>query len=95
MEGELYMIPAKVEFKIDNQFIQEQLEKTIVGNIQSELWFVDVDRIAVLTNMSKRFLEDEIFSDPRMRVIERRKNRKRWWPAKEALDVMKTITSEW
>jgi len=45
--------------------------------------------------MSKRFLEDEILSDPRMRVIERRKSRKRWWFYKQAVEVIKEIVDEW
>lgn len=45
--------------------------------------------------MSKRYLEDEVISDVRMKAIEIRKNRKRWWPAEKAFEVIMEITSEW
>lgn len=89
------MIPSTVEIQINKEEIQKYLQCQIEKAIQSELWFVDAERLVTLTNMSKRFLEDEIFSDVRMRAIERKKNRKRWWPAKQALEVFEEITSEW
>lgn len=45
--------------------------------------------------MSKRFLESEIICDPRMKVIERKRSRKRWWPYPEAMKAIQEITSEW
>lgn len=89
------MIPANIEIKIDEAEIQKQLQKKLDEAIQAQLWFVDLDKLAQLTNMSKRWLEEEILNDPRMRLIERRRSRKRWWPAQEAFETIITITAEW
>jgi len=89
------VIPSNIEVNLDKQAIQRYIEKHLDNTIQSELWFVDVERLVQLTTMSKRFIENEILCDPRMRIIERRRNRKRWWPAKAALETIEEITSEW
>lgn len=89
------MIPANIEVKLDNKAIQQHIEKKIDEIILNQLWLVDVERLVQLTSMSRRWLEEEILSDPRMRIIERRKNRKRWWLAKAALETIEEITSEW
>ena len=89
------MIPANLEITLDRQAIKEYIHRKLEKEIQEVLWLVDVDRICQLTCMSKRYLEDEILSDVRMRAIERRKGRKRWYPARKALEVVDEITSEW
>ncbi|MGD7016876.1 hypothetical protein ACQCVC_12185 [Bacillus altitudinis] len=46
--------------------------------------------------MSKRFLENEFLHDPRMKLLERRKERgKRFWFYEESKEVMKQIMDEW
>lgn len=89
------MIPAEINLQLDKQAIQAHIEKQLDNAIQAQLWVVDVDKISQLTNMSKRFLEDEILSDVRMRTIERRKARKRYYPAELALKVITEIMNEW
>lgn len=89
------MFPANIELKLDNKAIQQHIEKKLDETILTQLWLVDVERLVQLTSMSRRWLEDEILCDPRMRLIERRKNRKRWWPAELALQVITEITNEW
>lgn len=89
IQGDLF------KFELNPKVVKEHIEKQLDDCIQAQLWFCDAEKIAALTCMSLRFLNEEIFTDPRMRVIEKRKNRKRWWPAKEALEVISEITSEW
>lgn len=89
------MLPAEINVQLDKQAIQKHIEKQLDECIQAQLWFVDVDKIAQLTSMSKRFLEDEVLSDVRMRAIERRKARKRFYPASQALQVITEIVNEW
>lgn len=89
------MIPANVEIALDRQAIKEYIHKKLDEEIKDVLWLVDVDRLCQLTCMSKRYLEEEILSDVRMRSIERRKGRKRWYLALKALEVIDEITSEW
>ncbi|MGE7091315.1 hypothetical protein ACQKII_07570 [Lysinibacillus sp. NPDC048646] len=89
------MIPTQIELSLDKKAIQQHIEKQLDDAIQSQLWLVSVDKLAQLTDMSKRWLEDEILNDPRMKAIERKKNRKRWYLAQQAFVVINEITSEW
>lgn len=91
----MLMIPTIIELQLDKKQIQQHIEKQLDESIQAQLWLVSVERLAQLTDMSKRWLEDEILNDPRMRAIERKKNRKRWYLAQQAFDVITEITSEW
>ncbi|WP_374966262.1 hypothetical protein [Lysinibacillus sp. RS5] len=89
------MFPAHIEVNIDKQAIRQYIEKQLNEEIREVLWLIDLDKMADLTCMSKRWLEDVILCDVRMRTIEVKKNRKRWWPYKQAFEVIKEITSEW
>lgn len=89
------MIPAKIEVVVDEQLIKDEVKKQVSSIVFNHLWFVDLEKIAELSSMSKRYLEDEVISDVRMKAIEIRKNRKRWWPAKKAFEVIMEITNEW
>lgn len=88
------MIPAKIELALDQKAIQQHVEKQLNDCIQSTLWFVDVKRISALTCISVRALEEDFLSDPRMMAIQLRKNRKRYYPAQKALEVLTEILSE-
>lgn len=89
------MFQTNIELNLDQQAIGQYVEKQIQDAIRAKLWLVDLEKISELTCMSKRWLEDEIISDPRMKVIEIKKNRKRWWPAKQAFEVISEITGQW
>ncbi|ANN34462.1 hypothetical protein A9498_24330 [Bacillus thuringiensis serovar coreanensis] len=89
------MIPTNVQVNIDEKAIKEYILQQIDQQLHETLLMVDLEKLVVITSMSKRFLEDEILSDPRMRVIERRRNRKRWWFYKQALVVIEEIVNDW
>ncbi|WGT41447.1 hypothetical protein QH639_11885 [Lysinibacillus sp. 1 U-2021] len=89
------MFPAKLEVVVDEQLVKDEVKKQVSSIVFNQLWFVDLEKIAELSSMSKRYLEDEVISDVRMKAIEIRKNRKRWWPAEKAFEVIMEITSEW
>jgi len=89
------MIPAKVEIELDRNAVKEYIQKQLNDEIREVLWFVDIEKLSQLTCMSKRYLEDEILSDPRVKIHERKKNRKRWWPAHPTFKAIDEITSEW
>lgn len=84
-----------IKIEVDEKFIQEQIQQKLDEAIQGQMWFMSADTICKLCDISKRFAEDEIFSDPRMKVIEIRKNRKRWYPAQKAYEIISEILSEW
>lgn len=75
--------------------IEAAIEKRVDEVFTSKYWFVDSKRIAELSCLSLRFLEEHVFSDPRMRAIMIQKNRKRLWRSEKALEVMEEIFSEW
>ena len=89
------MLPANIEVNIDRVAIKRYIEKRLDEEIREVLWWIDLNKMAELTNMSQRFLESELVCDVRMRAIEVKKNRKRWWPARQAFEVISEITSEW
>lgn len=89
------MLPANIEVNLDKKAIRKYIEKQLDEEIREVLWWIDLNKMAELTNMSQRFLESELVCDVRMRAIEVKKNRKRWWPARQAFEVITEITSEW
>ncbi|MGA3600780.1 hypothetical protein [Lysinibacillus agricola] len=89
------MLETKIELQLDKRAIQEHIEKQLDNAIQSQLWMVDVNKLVELSCISKRFLEQEILSDVRFKAIERKKNSKRWYMAREAFAVLDEITGEW
>lgn len=84
-----------VEVNLDKRAIRQYIEKRLEEEVKEALWLIDLEKMAELTSMSPRFLESEIVCDIRMRAIERRKKRKRWWPYQEAFEIIDEITREW
>lgn len=89
------MIPAQLSVNIDETAIRDYIHKQIDQQIQESLLLIDLKKMAEITSMSPRYLEEQILKDPRMRLIERRKDRKRWWIYKEAVIVIQAILDEW
>jgi len=89
------MIPANIEVNFNKHAVRQYIEKRLDEEIRETLWLIDLDKMAALTCMSKRWLEDVITCDVRMRSIEIKKNRKRWWPYRQAFEIINEITSEW
>ncbi|WP_238649731.1 hypothetical protein [Paenibacillus piscarius] len=90
------MIPAAtVNIEVDQQAIARIIEEQISKQVHQQLLLMDINKIAELTSMSVRYLEDEILSDPRVRMYERKKQRKRWWLAQPTLKAIEEIVSSW
>lgn len=90
------MIPAaELKVNIDEKAVKEYVEKELQKQINQQLLLVDINKLSELTSMSVRYLEDEIVSDPRVRIHERKKNRKRWWLAQPTFKAIEEITEEW
>lgn len=88
------MIPSQINIELDQKAVKQHIEKQLNDCIQSQLWFVDVKRMSVLTCIGVRSLEEAYLSDPRMKAIELRKGRKRYYPATKAFEVLTEIMSE-
>ncbi|MEC2307795.1 hypothetical protein [Bacillus atrophaeus] len=73
-------------------YINQQLDQAMRGS----LFVWDIETMSKRTCMSKSFLENEFLHDPRMKLIERRKEKgKRFWFYEESKQVMKDIMDEW
>lgn len=87
---------ATINLDVDQDEIRQQLNDKLDAAIHQTLFTWDIDLMSKRTCMSKSFLENEFLHDPRMRLLERRKEKgKRYWFYEESLAVMKKIMDEW
>lgn len=87
---------AKINLDIDQEEIRRQVNEKLDTAIHQTLFTWDIDQMAKRTCMSKSFLENEFLHDPRMKILERRKEKgKRYWFYEESLAAMKKIMDEW
>lgn len=89
------MFQSKVTVDMNYDEIKNYIQKQIDTTIKREKLFVDINDLVQITSCSKGWLEEELLSDVRVRVHERRKNRKRLWLYKETIDAIKEIADEW
>jgi hypothetical protein len=90
----LSYIDVKVD--INQEEVRRLINEKLDASIQQLLFMWDVEQMSLRTCMSKSFLENEFLHDPRMRLLERRKEKgKRYWFYEESLAVMKKIMDEW
>lgn len=89
------MIPAQIQVDIDQKQVRDFIEKELQKQINQQLLLVDINKLAEITCMSVRYLEDEILTDPRVRIHERKNRRKRWWLYEPTIEAIKNIIDEW
>ncbi len=89
------MIPPKVSIEIDEKSVQKYIEKQIQEQVHHQQLLIDINKLSEITCMSIRYLEDEILTDPRVKMHERRKNRKRWWFYEPTIKAITNILDEW
>ncbi|WP_153464806.1 hypothetical protein [Sediminibacillus terrae] len=89
------MFPAEVKVEINEEEIKQQIVQRLDDMIRESLIMIDVETLAKKMCMSKRFLEENFLHDPRMKLIERRKARKRFWFYQEAVEVITEIMNDW
>lgn len=85
-----------IELKVDEAEIRELINEKLDAAINNTLFTWDINEMAKRTCMSKSFLENEFLDDPRMKLLERRKEKgKRYWFYEESLTVIRQIMNEW
>jgi hypothetical protein len=91
------MLPiADIQVNVDHQEIKNHINKKVDEVLDQVLFTWDLDQMAKRTCMSKSFLENEFLHDPRMKLLERRKEKgKRYWFYEKSLEAMKEIMDEW
>lgn len=84
------------EVKINQAEIKSYIDQKLDETLTNSLFTWDIEEMAKRTCMSKSFLENEFLRDPRMKLLERRKEKgKRYWFYEESKLVMKQIMDEW
>lgn len=87
---------AQINIDVNNDEIRKYINKKIDEAIHSSFFVWDIEQMSKQTCMSKSFLENEFLHDPRMKLLERRKEKgKRFWFYEQSLEVMKEIMDEW
>ncbi|WP_347724002.1 hypothetical protein [Lysinibacillus capsici] len=89
------MIPAQVQVNIDENEIKNYIQRQLDECIRETILFIDVEGLIRITNFSKRFLEDAVLSDPRVKMHQRQKSRKRFWFYEPTIEAIKEIVNEW
>ncbi|MFJ7920170.1 hypothetical protein ACIQ6U_10455 [Lysinibacillus fusiformis] len=89
------MIPAQVQVNIDENEIKNYIQQQLDECIRETILFIDIEGLIRITNFSKRFLEDAVLSDPRVKMHQRQKSRKRFWFYEPTIEAIKEIVNEW
>lgn len=95
-EGERNLQIAKVTVDVNQAEIKDYLNQKLDETLHQVLFTWDIEQMSKRTCMSKSFLENEFLHDPRMKLLERRKEKgKRFWFYEESMRAMKQIMDEW
>lgn len=87
---------AEVNIDVDQSEIRQYINQKLDETLKNALFVWDIEEMSKRTCMSKSFLENEFLHDPRMKLLERRKEKgKRFWFYEQSLEVMKEIMDEW
>ncbi|MGM0965839.1 MAG: hypothetical protein ACQEWS_13615 [Bacillota bacterium] len=87
---------AEVQVNLNQTEIRSYIDQKLEDQLKDAFFTWDIEQMAKRTCMSKSFLENEFLHDPRMKLLERRKERgKRFWFYEESKEVMKQIMDEW
>lgn len=86
---------AKVNIELDAESIKEYIQQKIDEQVSESLFIVDVETLSKKCSMSRRFMEDEFLKDPRFKLIEKSKSRKRFYYWEKAKKVIEEIIEEW
>lgn len=89
------MIPAEINVTFDREAVRNYLNQQLAAEVQEHLKYADLKKLSSVLCMSERFIESEFLRDPRVRVHERRKSRKRWWDYKPTIEAIQAIVDEW
>lgn len=89
------MIPANIEVNIDKVEVRKYIEKRLDEEVREVFLLIDLKKMSELLCMSERHITEELLNDPRVKVCEVRKNRKRWWFYKPVLEAIESVVSEW
>lgn len=87
---------AKIDVSINQDEIKEYINEKIDQTLRQTLLFWDVVEMEKRMCMSRSFIENEFLHDPRLKLLERRKEKgKRFYPYEESLRIIASIMDSW
>ncbi|WP_217587089.1 hypothetical protein [Lentibacillus saliphilus] len=87
---------AQIHVDVDQEQIKTHINDKLDQILHQTLFFWDINEMSKRTCMSKSYLENEILLDPRMKMLERRKEKgKRLWPVNESVKAINEIMNDW
>lgn len=87
---------ADITVHVNNDELKKYVTQKLEQSLKEAFFTWDIDQMSKQTCMSRSFLENEFLCDPRMKLLERRKEKgKRYWFYEESKRVMKEIMNEW
>lgn len=85
-----------IEVNVEQDEIRSYINEKLDESMRETLFTWDIVEMSKRTCMSRTFLEQEFLHDPRMRLLERRKEKgKRFWYYEDSLKAMRIIMDEW
>lgn len=87
---------AEICVNVNNEEVKGFINQKLDEFINEAFFTWDIGQMSKQTCMSKSFLENEFLHDPRMKLLERRKEKgKRYWFYEESKRVIREIMDEW
>lgn len=89
---------AQVEVKVDNEALDAKYDQIFEKHIALRKKLVTVKQLAAMYSMERDALEDAFFTDPRVKIYERRRGKsgKRYWIAEKVIPIIDEIIEyEW
>jgi hypothetical protein len=87
---------AEINVQVNQTEVKSYINQKLQESLDEVLFTWDIDQMSKRTCMSKSFLENEFLQDPRMKLLERRKEKgKRFWFYEESKQVLREIMDEW
>lgn len=94
--GEDSLQIAEINVQVNQTEVKSYINQKLQESLDEVLFTWDIDQMSKRTCMSKSFLENEFLQDPRMKLLERRKEKgKRFWFYEESKQVLREIMDEW
>lgn len=89
------MLQTEISLQLNKTEVEKYIHEKLDQRIHETILFVDVERLVKMTGFSKRFLEDEILSNPMVRQHQRRKSRKRFYIYEPTIKAILEIVDSW
>lgn len=87
---------AEINVQVNQTEVKSYINQKLQESFDEVLFTWDIEQMSKRTCMSKSFLENEFLQDPRMKLLERRKEKgKRFWFYEESKQVLREIMDEW